>query len=402
MTAIPRYRAHEGSVILSAGFRPFFLGSAVWATIGVPLWLAAYTGGLVVPTALPPFIWHAHEMIFGFAAATVAGFLLTAIPNWTGRMPLHGGPLATLVLLWLIGRVAVLLSAVIGSPAAAVADLSFPVAFLAVVAREIIAGRNWRNLPMLGALSLLLIGNLLVHLDALGMADTAQLGNRLGLVTLLLLISLVGGRIIPSFTRNWLTKTRPTVTPPVPEGRFDIAALVVTAAALLSWVFAPDTPATSWAVAIAGLAVALRLSRWRGRHTGAEPLLLILHVGYGWLAFGLLLLGVNGLTDLLPATAALHALTVGAIGTMTLAVMTRATLGHTGRALVAGPATKVIYGLVTIAAILRVLSPLVGAQMEPGLWASGAAWSGAFALFALFYGVPLLQPRPSGAAARPI
>lgn len=402
MTAIPRYRAHAGSVILSAGFRPFFLGSAIWAAIGVPLWLWAYTGGLVVPTRLPPSVWHAHEMIFGFAAATVAGFLLTAIPNWTGRMPLQGGPLATLVFLWAIGRAAVLLSAVIGAPLAAAADLSFPAAFLAVVAREITAGRNWRNLPMLGALALLLIGNLLVHLDVLGLADTAQLGNRLGLVTLFLLISLVGGRIIPSFTRNWLAKTRPDVPPPMPEGRFDIAAVAVIAIALLGWAFAPDTPAASGAVAIAGFAVAARLSRWRGLYVSAEPLLLILHIGYGWLAFGLLLLGVNGLTDMLPATAALHALTVGAIGTMTLAVMTRATLGHTGRPLSAGPATKAIYVLVTIAAILRVLSPFAGINMELVLWIAAASWSGAFGLFALFYGAALLRPQPSGAAARPI
>jgi uncharacterized protein involved in response to NO len=402
MTAIPRYRVHKGSVILSAGFRPFFLGSSIWAAIGVPLWLWAYTGGLIVPTALPPSIWHAHEMIFGFAAATVAGFLLTAIPNWTGRMPLQGGPLATLVFLWAIGRVAVLLSAVIGSPAAAVADLSFPAAFLAVVAREIIAGRNWRNLPMLGALSLLLISNLLVHLDALGIADTGQLGNRLGLVTLLLLISLVGGRIIPSFTRNWLTKARPTVPPPPPESRFDVAVLIITAVALLSWAIAPDTPATSCAAVIAGGAAALRLSRWRGLQAGAELLLVILHIGYGWLAFGLLLLGFNGLTGVLPATAALHALTVGAIGTMTLAVMTRATLGHTGRPLVAGPVTKAIYGLVTIAAILRVLSPFADTQTERALWVAAVAWSGAFGLFALFYGTALVQPRIGGAAARPI
>ena len=402
MTAIPRYRRHAGPVILSAGFRPFFLGSAIWAAIGVPLWLCAYITGLVVPTALPPSIWHAHEMIFGFAAATVAGFLLTAIPNWTGRMPLQGGPLAALVLLWGIGRVAVLSSAAIGAPLAAVADLSFPAAFLAAVAREIIAGRNWRNLPVLTALALLLIGNLLVHLDALGVADTAPLGDRLGLITLLLLISLVGGRIIPSFTRNWLAKTCPVVPPPRAETRFDIAALVVTAIALLGWALAPANPVTSGAVVIAGVATALRLSRWRGQHTIAEPLLLILHIGYGWLAFGLMLLGVNGLFDVLPATAALHALTVGAIGTMTLAVMTRATLGHTGRPLGAGPVTKAIYGLISIAAILRVLSPLAGAEIEPALWAAGAAWSGAFGLFALFYGAALVRPRLASPAGRPI
>src|SRR5579862_1065428 len=227
MTAVPRYRPHAGPILLSAGFRPFFLGSAVWAAIGIPLWLAVYGGGTSLPSLLPPLVWHVHEMVFGFAAATVAGFLLTAIPNWTGRMPLQGRPLAALVLLWAVGRIGVLLSGLIGGYAAAAADLAFPAAFLAAVAREIVAGKNWRNLPMLAALSLLLVGNLLVHLDALGVADTAELGNRIGVATLLMLIALVGGRIIPSFTRNWLTKNRPEVSPPRPEGRVDHAVLGV-------------------------------------------------------------------------------------------------------------------------------------------------------------------------------
>ena len=160
-----------------------------------------------------------------------------------------------------------LLSAEIGAPAATVADLSFPAVFLMVIAREVLAGKNWRNLPMLGALTLLLVGNLLVHLDALGVADTAQLGDRLGLVTLFALISLVGGRIIPSFTRNWLAKARPEVSPPVPEGRFDLTTLVVTGLALLTWAIAPDATETAWAMLVAGIAVALRLSRWRGLRT---------------------------------------------------------------------------------------------------------------------------------------
>jgi len=402
MTAIPRYREHAGPVILSAGFRPFFLGAAIWAAVAIPLWLGAYTAGLVVPTRLAPSVWHAHEMVFGYAAAAVAGFLLTAIPNWTGRMPLQGGSLATLVSLWAIGRAGVLLSTAIGAPAAAVADLSFPAVFLAVVAREILIGKNWRNLPMLGALSLLLIGNLLVHLKALGLADTAELGNRLGLATLLMLISLVGGRIIPSFMHNWLAKARPEVLPPVPAGRFDLAVLIVTGLALVVWALAPDVAVTPWVALAAGIAAALRLSRWRGLHTVREPLLLILHVGYGWLALGLLLLGLNGLTGILPATAALHALTVGAIGTMTLAVMTRASLGHTGRPLTAGPVTKAIYALITTAAVLRVLSPLAGDRTELALWLAGAAWSGAFGLFAVFYGHVLLRPRVRDEIARPI
>jgi uncharacterized protein involved in response to NO len=402
MTAIPRYRLDTGPAILSAGFRPFFLAASIWAAAAIPVWLAAYAEGFVVPTRLSPLVWHAHEMIFGFAAAVVAGFMLTAIPNWTGRMPLQGGPLAMLVSLWALGRLGILFSAVIGAPAAAAADLSFPAVFLAVVAREIIAGRNWRNLPMLGALSLLLTGNLLVHLDALGFADTAELGNRLGLATLFMLISLVGGRIVPSFTHNWLAKARPGVAPPAPEGHFDIATLVVTGVALLGWAFAPDVSATSWAVLAAGGAVALRLSRWCGLRTVREPLLLFLHVGYGWLAFGLLLLGFDGLFEMLPPTAALHSLTVGAIGTMTLAVMTRASLGHTGRPLAAGPGTRTIYVLVTIAAVLRVCSPLAGNLTELALWLAGIAWSGAFGLFAILYGPALARPRVRGGDARPI
>lgn len=403
MTAIPRYRPHMGPAILSAGFRPFFLVAAIWAAAAIPLWLAAYAEGFVMPSLLAPIIWHVHEMVFGFAAATVAGFLLTAIPNWTGRMPLQGTPLGALVSLWAIGRLAVLFSGTIGALAAAAADLCFPTVFLLVIAREILAGSNWRNLPMVAALVLLLIGNLLVHLEALGIADTAELGNRIGLVTLFMLISLVGGRIIPSFTRNWLTKNRPEVAPSAaPEGRLDLVALMVTGLALASWAVAPKSPLTSWGALAAGIAVSLRLSRWYGSKTIREPLVLILHVGYGWFAFGLLLLGFNGIDEILPSTAALHVLTVGAVGTMTLAVMTRASLGHTGRPLTAGPGTKAIYVLVTIAAVLRVLSPLAANQAILVLILAGASWSAAFGLFAILYGRILMRPRVQGDGAKPI
>jgi uncharacterized protein involved in response to NO len=400
MAAIPRYRPHTGPVLFSAGFRPFFLAAALWAMLAVPIWLVAYTTGIAPPSALPPVIWHSHEMIFGFAAATAAGFLLTAIPNWTGRMPLQGWPLAALVSLWLAGRIAVLFSAEIGAPMAAIADLSFPAIFLAVVAREILAGRNWRNLPMLAALSLLLLGNVLVHLDALGIADTAALGNRIGIGTLLLLISLVGGRIVPSFTRNWLAKHRPDVKPPAQAGTLDLVALVATGVGLAAWVFAPDADVTPWAEAVAGAAAAWRLSRWRGVRAFHEPLVLILHVGFGWLAIGLMLVGLDGFYDFLPPTTALHALTVGAIGTMTLAVMTRASLGHAGRTLSAGPWTNAIYLLVTLAAVLRLAAPLAGSQMLLTLSLAGAAWCAAFGFFIVFYGGLLIRPRASGDAGR--
>jgi uncharacterized protein involved in response to NO len=402
MTAIPRYRPHLGPAMLSAGFRPFFLAAALWAALAVPLWLAAYSAGLVLPIRLAPSVWHAHEMIFGFAGASIAGFLLTAIPNWTGRLPLQGLPLAMLALLWVLGRIGILISAGVGAPVAALADLCFPLAFLAVVAREILAGKNWRNLSMVSALSLLFVGNLLVHLDALGLADTADLGNRIGIMTVLMLISLVGGRIIPSFTRNWQAKFRPQIEEPVPEGRFDLVVMAGTGVALAVWVISPEVTATFWVLAAAGIALALRLSRWRGLHTAREPLILILHFGYAWLAFGLLLLALDGIFEIVPSAAALHALTVGAIGTMTLAVMTRASLGHTGHPLTAGPVTKTAYVLVTSAAVLRVLSPLAGEHAEAALWLAGAFWTGAFGLFAIFYGRILIRPRLAGEAEVPI
>src|SRR5262245_41710848 len=178
---IPRYRSHAGPALFSAGFRPFFLCAAAWSALAIPLWLLAFAGHVEVPSALAPTTWHVHEMVFGYAAATVAGFLLTAIPNWTGRLPLQGGPLIGLVVLWLAGRVAVLVSARLGGAGtAAAADLAFPALFLAAVAREIVVGRNWRNLPIVGALALLLLGNLMVHAEALGWWTSAAAGNRLG------------------------------------------------------------------------------------------------------------------------------------------------------------------------------------------------------------------------------
>ncbi|MDE2229175.1 MAG: NnrS family protein [Alphaproteobacteria bacterium] len=402
VAAIPRYHRYHGPALLSAGFRPFFVVAALWAAVVIPLWLAFYAGASAVPTALPPTIWHVHEMVFGYATATVAGFLLTAIPNWTGRMPLQGTPLVALVLLWAAGRAGVMLSAQIGAATAAVADLVFPIAFLAVVGREIVAGRNWRNLPMLAALAFLLAGNLLVHLEAFGWTATAELGNRLGVATLLMLISFVGGRIVPSFTRNWLAKHRSGNATPAGFDWVDRTTLVVTAVALVVWTIAPDAAWTAWPELATALAVGIRLARWRGGSTLREPLLWVLHLGYGWLALGFLLLAVNGFAPLLPATTALHALTVGAIGTMTLAVMTRASLGHTGRPLVAGTGTTTIYVLITLAAVLRLLAPLAGAQYLLVLSLAGAAWSGAFGLFAVLYGPPLMSPRAAGEAARPI
>ena len=396
MTTIPlsqaspaaRPREYAGPAILSGGFRPFFLLGSIWAALAVPLWLAAYARGYAVPGTLPAMLWHAHEMIFGYGLAVVTGFLLTAIPNWTGRLPIAGVPLAALVVLWLGGRLAMFA----GPAAAAAVDLAYTVVLAAVVAREVVAAQRFHNLPVVGTLLFLLAGNALVHLQALDIAYTAALGNRMGIATLIALISLIGGRIVPSFTRNWLARERPQAPVPAPHDRVDTVCLLVVVAALLAWVAAPDT-ILSAALAIAGgAAAAMRLARWRGWLTLREPLLFILHVGYAWVAIGFLLLGANELWAFAPPGAPVHAFTVGAVGTMTLAVMTRASLGHTGRGLAAGPGTVSIYVLVTLAALLRVAAPISPWPLAATSLA-GLAWTAAFALFALLYGPLLIRKK---------
>jgi uncharacterized protein involved in response to NO len=373
-----------GMAFFSNGLRPFFLLGAAWAAIAVPVWLAAYVHGYALPGALPAMVWHAHELIYGYALAAVTGFLLTAVPNWTGRLPVRGARLAVLAALWLAGRIALLAEPAIGAGAAAAVDLSFTLVLVTTVATEVAAGRNLRHLPVVLMLGLLFAGNLLVHLHALELAYTAALGNRIGIATLVALVSLIGGRIVPSFTRNWLARMRPRVAAPAKNDRFDLGCLLATIAGLAAWAAAPDAPLSCALQIAGGLAAAARLARWRGLATWREPLLFVLHVGYAWVAVGLVALGLNGFFAWGPAGAPLHALTVGAVGTMTLAVMTRASLGHTGRPPAAGRGTVAIYALVTLAAVLRVAAPFTAAAAEVAAL-SGLAWSGAFGLFAVLY-----------------
>jgi uncharacterized protein involved in response to NO len=394
---IPRYRATSAPPLFHEGFRPFFLGTALWAALSMLLWLLLLSGNIELPIAIDPLAWHAHEMVHGFAMAAVAGFLLTAIPNWTGRFPLQGLPLVGLAAAWTAGRVAMAMSAIIGIEAASILDFAFPLLFIGAVAREIVAGRNWRNAPALTALILLLLANGLTHAEHLGIAATAALGNRLGLAVLVSLIALVGGRVIPSFTRNRLVKQGDRRPLPAADA-FDRLALGLVPAGLAAWVIVPDGAIAGALLLAAGPANMIRLARWRGFAVRRDLLLFALHLGYAWLALGLTLLGLAGV-GLVPETAALHALGAGAIATMVLAVMTRTVLGRRG----GGRFTRI--GLVAmllaahLAALLRIGALAFPAAYVPMLSASGIAWISGFALFVVLCG-PVMTTRSSH--SRPI
>jgi uncharacterized protein involved in response to NO len=330
-------------------------------------------------------------MLYGYLPAIVTGFLLTAIPNWTGRLPLQGGPLAVLSAAWLAGRIAICISSFIGPFAAAAIDVSFLVLVVAAAAREIIAGRNWRNLPAIFFLFILLAGNVTFHFEDY-QAGTSEFGTRLGIAAAVAFISLIGGRVIPSFTRNWLTWENPGRLP-APFGRFDKTVLLLSLLALMLWIAKPEWRATAIFMLAAGVAQSIRLGRWAGERTLRDRLVLVLHVGYAFVPLGFLMLAAAAFSPMIPRTAGIHAWTAGAIGTMTLAIMTRASLGHTGRSLKAGPLTHTIYAAVVIAAILRIAAAVWSEMMIPLLHTAGAAWIVAFWMFAAAYGPLLVRPR---------
>lgn len=387
-TTAEQMRAWRGPAVLTYGFRPFFFGAGLWAVLAMALWIPMLSGHLALPTAFDPVSWHAHAFLFGYLGAVVAGFLLTAVPNWTGRLPIVGWPLGALFVLWLLGRVAVTFSADVPPLAVALADLAFPLVFAAAIGREIVQGKNWRNLIVLAMLGVFATGNAVFHWEAAQGHSAAQgYGVRIALGAGIMMIAVIGGRVVPSFTRNWLVKQRETRLPAPPMQRFDKAALLVLLAALVLWVALPDGVLTGGALVAAGLVHLVRLARWAGERTGTEPLVWVLHVGYGFVPLGALALGLEAV---LPGTfgmaAAQHFWMAGAVGLMTLAMMTRATLGHSGQALTAGPGTQAVYLLMILSVLARVAAGLVPAQAGWLHVVAGLGWLGSFGLFTVIYG----------------
>jgi uncharacterized protein involved in response to NO len=331
-------------------------------------------------------------MLFGYLAAVIAGFLLTAIPNWTGRFPIAGGRLAALAGLWLAARLAVLFSATVGAIPAFALDVGFLIVLAAVCGREVLAAKN-RNVPVVAAVLIFALANAADHAEALGMPISPGLGWRGGFAVVLTLISLIGGRIIPSFTRNWLTKQSVKSKLPSQPDQYDIATIGATVVALICWTIAPNWQVSGGFLAAAGILQAIRLGRWSGLKTFRDPLVFILHVAYAWLPLGLLLLGLGFISSSVPRSVAVHALSAGAMASMTVAVMTRATLGHTGRELKADRRTVAIYAGVTLGALVRVAAPLLPLDYMRSIEVAGMLWGGAFLLFVIAYGPKLLSPR---------
>ncbi|MEN3931362.1 NnrS family protein [Microvirga sp. W0021] len=376
-----RRNTPDGIPFLSYGFRPFFFLGSIQAAFIVLFWIPIFYGHITSFSALPALEWHIHELLYGYLSAAVVGFLLTAVPNWTGRLPVSGPPLGALVALWLAGRFFISASEFTGLTFAAIIDASFLFVVIGVIAREIIAGKNYRNLRVLAGVILLMIGNTCFLFEVIT-KGYANYGIRIGIAAMLMLVVLIGGRIIPSFTRNWLVQNNPGRIP-IPFNRFDGATILISGIALSCWIFWPQNQICGALFILAGIMQFGRLIRWAGDRTLANPLLAILHVAYLFIPFGFILESL-AIYELVATSAGIHAWTSGAFALMTLAVMSRASLGHTGRALKATVIMQVIYILAVFAAVTRVYATLIAAN-QIWVYLSGTLWVLAFLGFAIYY-----------------
>ena len=379
------------------GFRPFFLLAGLWAPLVVAVWIAALAGAPLPETPLPLLRWHAHEMLAGFVGAAVIGFLLTAVPNWTGRPGFAGAPLMALVAVFLAGRLALLP----GSPlpigiAAPVALAGMPAALLLVLPGLAKAGKARLFLPPLIILAFW-AGDLLMLGEQAGwwQGATWREGQLLSLNAALVLVGLIGGRIIPSFTLNALRKTGRPAEPRPLRGLDEASMLSLVAVALVDLVW-PDGTAAGAVAALAAVLAALRLSRWHGQRTLGQPIVWVLHLAFAFIPLALAAKAAWLLAGQAWGAHWLHLQGAGALALMIMAVMTRAALGHTGRTLHAPPPVVAAYLLLPLAALARGFGPVLTGNPIAPLHAAALLWIGGFAMFLWVYAPILLGPRPDG------
>lgn len=382
-------RALKFNTVFGYAFRPLFALLALQGLLIIPYWMLAWLGRLPLPSITTnPMLWHGHEMLFGFTSAAIAGFLLTAVANWTKRPPVSGFPLLLLCGLWLLARITWCLPNPSVLTIAAALDIGFDILLLVLFTRELIAADNRRNFKIAAVLLVYTAVNAGMYFALFtGISDPAQ-WLRAAMYLVIFLINIIGGRVIPLFTDNWLRQNLPACKQPSMFNTCDLVVVAITAVFMLAtFVALPIAGALGIA---SGLAQILRLLRWRGWNTTREPLLWSLHLGYAWLGVGLLLNGV-ALLGVIPLSAGIHALTVGTISGLVLAMSSRAALGHTGRPLMSHPLLTSAFVLINIAALTRVLAALF-----PGMTAllliSALAWLIAFGAYCIRYFPILLFP----------
>jgi uncharacterized protein involved in response to NO len=378
------------------GFRPFFLAAGLAGLLLIPWWAAALAWGVPLGTNWPAALWHGHEILFGFIVAAIAGFLLTAVPSWTGARGFAGWPLVVLAGLWLIGRICVSASAILPLPVVAAFDLSFLPALAGFVLLPLVRARN-RNSPLLAVLLALWLTDVAFYWG-LTQRDSvlARQALLVGIDIVLLLVTVIGGRIVPAFTTSAL-KQQGIGTPLRAWRGMTPLAVGAMLAVVVGDVVRPESVAAGAVALAAGVIQAVRLAQWRMFRTLRLPIVWVLHVAYLWLPVGLLLKGLALIFGFAFAAYYLHALTIGAAALMIVAVMTRASLGHTGRPLVVSRATAYAYGLLAAAAVVRVFGPafLPVAYMTIVLLAA-ALWTSAFGIFLWVYAPMLIMPRVDG------
>lgn len=389
----PRERAAApsgvpGFALWNLGFRPFYLLASVFSAISVLLWAAQYSGWLQSAYLRGP-LWHGHEMLFGYTLAVVAGFLLTAVRAWTGQPTAAGAPLMALAALWVAGRLLILTP---WDAAAAVVNAAFPLALATAIAIPLLRARNARNYFFVGLLALMSVLVAALHLALLGMvALPPRLGLVLGLDVMLFIMAVMGGRVIPMFTNNGVPGAG-AARHPVVEKLALGSVLVLFLADLLQM----QSAVIAAIALIAVIAHGARLALWRSWRTISTPLVWILHAAYAWIVVHLALRGLSAM-EWAGSSFAAHALTAGAIGGMTLGMMTRTARGHTGRPLAADRFELAMFLLIQMAALVRV----IGGIATPGLLMasvqlSGLLWSAAFGLYAFRYWPVLSRPRVDG------